>query len=63
VNGAKNKKKRKPRKMNMKWLIITQEYLFLFSAANAGRMRNGWKSEKKLQIMPEFHLLKDLRFM
>jgi hypothetical protein len=63
VNGANNKTKIKPRKMNMKWLIITQEYLFLFSAANAGRMQNGWKSEKKLQIIQEFHLLKGLRFM
>ena len=49
--------------MNMKWLIITQESLSQFSAANAGKMQSGWKLEQKLQSMSEYHLLKDLKFM
>ena len=34
----------------MNLLTITQEFLFLFSAASAGKIPNGWKLERKLKV-------------
>ena len=49
--------------MNMKCFIIIQEFSYLFSAANAGKIQSGWKLEKKLKMFLEYHLFKDFWFM
>jgi len=58
----KNRLSLKP-SLKMNLLTITQEFLFLFSAASAGKIPNGWKLERKLKVFREFHLLQDFSFM
>jgi hypothetical protein len=47
----------------MKCFIIIQEYLFIYSVAYVGKILSGWKLEKKLKMLMEYHPLKDFLYM